>query len=190
MLKLLLKKQLSEVFKSYFYDAKKNRMRSKGAVIAWFLFFFVVMVGVLGGMFTALSLSLCGSLVGAGMGWLYFLLMSGIAIVLGAFGSVFSTYSGLYLSKDNDQLLSLPIPVRTIMTARLMNVYLMGLMYSATVLIPTLAVYWIVAGATVSNVLCGILFFLIVTIIILVALVQIMQKIGMWLSRQLDRRIR
>ena len=126
MRKLLLKKQLSEVFRSYFYDAKKNRMRSKGAVIAWFLFFFVVMVGVLGGMFTALSLSLCGSLVGAGMGWLYFLLMSGIAIVLGAFGSVFSTYSGLYLSKDNDQLLSLPIPVRTIISARLVNVYLMG----------------------------------------------------------------
>ena len=34
MLKVLLKKQLAEVFKSYFYDAKKNRMRSKGAVIA------------------------------------------------------------------------------------------------------------------------------------------------------------
>ena len=39
MLKVLLKKQLAEVFKGYFYDAKKNRMRSKGAVIAWFVFF-------------------------------------------------------------------------------------------------------------------------------------------------------
>ena len=29
MLKVLLKKQLAEVFKGYFYDAKKNRMRSK-----------------------------------------------------------------------------------------------------------------------------------------------------------------
>ncbi|MBR3059653.1 MAG: hypothetical protein IKG89_03490 [Oscillospiraceae bacterium] len=168
MLKLLLKKQLSEVFKSYFYDAKKNRMRSKGAVIAWFLFFFVVMVGVLGGMFTALSLSLCGSLVGAGMGWLYFLLMSGIAIVLGAFGSVFSTYSGLYLSKDNDQLLSLPIPVRTIISARLVNVYLMGTLYSAVVLLPMLIVYWIVAGAAAAKVICGLLLFLIVSFIVLI----------------------
>ena len=33
MLRILVKKQLSEVFKGYFFDAKKNRMRSKGAII-------------------------------------------------------------------------------------------------------------------------------------------------------------
>ncbi len=168
MLKILLKKQLAEVFKSYFYDAKKNRMRSKGAVIAWFLFFVLLMVALLGGIFTALALSLCGSLVQAGMGWLYFLLMGGIAIVLGAFGSVFNTYSGLYLSKDNDQLLSLPIPVRTIITARLVNVYLLGTLYSATVLLPMLIVYWAVAGVTASRMICGLLLFLIVSFIVLI----------------------
>ena len=104
MLKVLLKKQLTEVFRSYFYDAKKNKMRSKLAIAGWIVFFFVIMVGVLGGMFTFLSLSLCGSLVDAGMGWLYFTLMGGIAILLGAFGSVFNTYAGLYLAKDNSLL--------------------------------------------------------------------------------------
>ena len=29
MLKLLLKKQLTEIFRTYFYDAKKNKARSK-----------------------------------------------------------------------------------------------------------------------------------------------------------------
>ncbi len=168
MLKVLLKKQLAEVFKSYFYDAKKNRMRSKGAVIAWFVFFLVILIGILGGMFTALALTLCGSLEQAGMGWMYFLLMSGVAIVLGAFGSVFNTYSNLYLSKDNDQLLSLPIPVRTIITARLVNVYLMGTLYSATVLLPMLIVSWLTAGATAARVVCGLLLFLIVSFIVLI----------------------
>ncbi len=167
MLKVLLKKQLAEVFKGYFYDAKKNKMRSKAAIAAWIVFFVVIMVGMLGGIFTVLSLSLCGALTTIGMGWLYFLLMSGIAVVLGAFGSVFSTYSGLYLAKDNDLLLSLPIPVRTIMAARLMNVYLMGAMYSATVLVPALVVYWIVAGATAARVICGVLLLLIVTVLVL-----------------------
>ena len=168
MLKVLLKKQLAEVFKSYFYDAKKNRMRSKGAVIAWFVFFAVILVGFLGGMFTALSLTLCGSLVQAGVGWLYFLLMGGLAVVLGAFGSVFSTYSGLYLAKDNDQLLSLPIPVRTIITVRLANVYLMGTLYSAIVLLPTLIVYWTTAGGPAARVICGILLLLIVSFLVLI----------------------
>ena len=35
MLRILVKKQLAEVFKSYFYDAKKNRMRSKLAIAGW-----------------------------------------------------------------------------------------------------------------------------------------------------------
>ena len=167
MLKLLVKKQFAEIFKSYFYNAKKNKMRSKWGIVGWFIFFFVIMVGVLGGIFTFLSLSFCGELVQAGMGWLYFLLMGIIAIVLGAFGSVFNTYSGLYLARDNDQLLSLPIPVQTIITARLLNVYLMGAMYSATVLLPALIVYWIIAGITAARVICGLLLFLIVTVIVL-----------------------
>ena len=167
MLKLLVKKQFAEIFKSYFYNAKKNKMRSKWGIAGWFIFFFVIMVGVLGGIFTFLSLSFCGELVQAGMGWLYFLLMGIIAIVLGAFGSVFNTYSGLYLARDNDQLLSLPIPVQTIITARLLNVYLMGAMYSATVLLPALIVYWIIAGITAARVICGLLLFLIVTVIVL-----------------------
>ena len=167
MLGVLVKKQLAEVFKSYFYDAKKNRMRSKWAIAAWFLFFFVIMVGFLGGIFTALSLQLCGGLTAIGMGWLYFLLMSGIAILLGALGSVFNTYSGLYLSKDNELLLSLPIPVRTIVAARLINVYLMGAMYAATVLLPALIVYWAVAGATAARVICGLALLLIATVMVL-----------------------
>ena len=167
MLWILVKKQLAEVFKTYFYDAKKNRMRSKGAIAAWFVFFFVVMVGMLGGIFTGLSLSLCSGLTEVGMGWLYFLLMSEIAVLLGAFGSVFNTYATLYLSKDNDLLLSMPIPVRTIVTARLVNVYLMGTMYSSAVLIPALIVYWVTVGATAANVICGILLFFIVSLTVL-----------------------
>ena len=167
MLKVLLKKQLAEVFRSYFYDAKKSRMRSKWAIAAWFVFFFVIMVGLLGGMFTALALSLCGSLVQAGVGWLYFALIGGIAILLGAFGSVFNTYSGLYLAKDNDLLLSLPIPVRTIIAARLANVYLMGAMYSAVVLIPALIVYWIITGVSAAKMICGLVLLLVVTVFVL-----------------------
>lgn len=55
MLKLLLKKQLMEIFRSYYYDAKKNKARSKAATIAYIAMFAVLMVVVLGGIFTLLS---------------------------------------------------------------------------------------------------------------------------------------
>ena len=145
MVKTLLKKQLGEIFRTYFYDPKKNKPRSKVSTILFLLLFAFLMVGVLGGMFALLSCALCGAFVAVGMGWMYFCLMGLLAILLGAFGSVFNTYSGLYLSKDNDLLLSMPIPVRSIMVSRLLGVYLMGLMYSAVVILPAIIVYWVTA---------------------------------------------
>ena len=153
MLKILVKKQLGEIFRSYTYDAKKNRARSKDATIGFIIMFVLLMVVVLGGLFTFVSLSMCGPLVDVGLNWLYFTLMTMMAAFLGIFGSVFNTFSTLYMAKDNDLLLSMPIPVRTIMAARLVSVYLMGLMYSGVVLIPAIIVYWVVAGITVSAVL-------------------------------------
>lgn len=149
MLKILVKKQLGDIFRSYTYDAKKNRARSKEATIGFTVLFVVLMVGVLGGLFTLLSLAMCESMAQVGMSWLYFTIMTLLAAFLGIFGSVFNTYSTLYMAKDNDLLLSLPIPVRTIMAARLVGVYLMGLMYSAVVLLPAIIVYWVVVGITV-----------------------------------------
>ena len=168
MLKVLLKKQMTEVFRGFFYNRKTNKARSKANQIVLFSLFAFLMVGVLGGSFTAVALGVCFGLTSAGMGWLYFVLMSSIAVVLGAFGSVFNTYSGLYLPKDNDLLLSMPIPVRTIIVSRLLNVYLLGAMYSGVVMLPTLIVYWVIVGAAIQNVICGIVLFLIITIIVLI----------------------
>ncbi|MBR0082008.1 MAG: hypothetical protein IJP98_04630 [Clostridia bacterium] len=187
MLWLLLKKQFTEVFRSYFFDAKKNRMRSKGAIVAWFIFFFAIIVGMLGGMFTVLSVTLSLGLSEVGMNWLYFLLLCGIAIVLGAFGSVFNTFSGLYCAKDNDLLLSLPIPVRTIIASRLLNVYLLGTLYASTVLVPMLAVYWIVNGITFARLICGLLLYCIVTVTVLLlscGLGWVLAKISVKLKRK------
>ena len=143
MLKLLIKKQMMEIFRAYFYDAKKNTRRKIGSTIALFALYIVLMVGVIGGTFAFISVTLCKPFVSVGMGWFYFDLTGMIAIAIGAFGSVFSTYSGLYLSKDNDLLLSLPIPVSAIIASRLASVYLLGLMYSAVVSVPALIVYLI-----------------------------------------------
>lgn len=167
MLKVLLKKQLSEIFRSYFYDQKKNKARSKGTVIAYMVLFVVLIAGVLGGMFAGLSILLCGTMVAAGMDWLYFTMMGLLAVLLGAFGSVFNTYAGLYLAKDNDLLLSMPIPVRTIIAARLLGVYLMGLMYAGVVLLPAIVVYLVVAPFSVGRLLAGVLFFVLISLFVL-----------------------
>ena len=167
MLSVLLKKQLTEIFRNYFYNPKTNKARSKAAVAAYIVLFAVVMAVILGGMFTVLSAALCTPLTAAGLDWLYFALMALLATLLGAFGSVFNTYSGLYLAKDNDLLLSMPIPVNTLMASRLLGVYLMGLMYSGVVMLPAVIVYWVATPAPAAAVIGGVLLVFLLSVFVL-----------------------
>lgn len=187
MLKLLVKKQLFEIFRSYFYDAKKNKARTKGATIGYIVMFVLLMVCLLGTMFGVLSNTMCGPLAEMGMDWLYFVIMGMMAVFLGAFGSVFNTYSGLYLAKDNDLLLSMPIPVRVIMTSRLLSVYLMGLMYSGIVILPAILVYWFTVPVTAGRILGGVVLLVDISLFVLTlscALGWVVAKISLKLKRK------
>ena len=187
MLKVLLQKQLAEIFRTYFYNAKTNKARSRGATIAYLVGFALLMVGLLGGIFAYLSVSLCGALSAVGMDWLFFALMGLLAVFLGAFGSVFNTYSSLYLAKDNDLLLSMPIPVRTIMASRLLGVYLMGLMYSGVVILPAVIVYWIMISASAAAIVGGVLFIALISLFVLTlscALGWVVAKISLKLKNK------
>ena len=66
MLKTLLKKQMAEIFRNYFYDPKKNKMRSRGATAMYIALYVLLMAGVLGGMFALLSVRNCALLKTAG----------------------------------------------------------------------------------------------------------------------------
>ncbi len=185
MLKILVKKQLTEIFRSYFYDAKNNKARSKGATAAYLCFFAVLMIAVLGGIFASLAFSLCLPLSAAGANWLYFALTGLIAILLGTFGSVFSTYSALYLAKDNDLLLSMPIPVKTIIASRLLSVYLMGLMYSGVVMLPACVIYFIMVSSAPVIILSSLLFFALISIFVL----TLSCLLG-WVVAQISRKLK
>ena len=187
MLKLLLKKQLLEIFRSYYYDAKKNKARSRASIVMNLVGFALLMVVVLGGLFTFVSVKLCAPMAQAGMDWLYFALMGLLAVFLGVFGSVFNTYAGLYLAKDNDLLLSMPIPVSALLASRLLSVYLMGLMYSAFEIVPAVIVYWVVVGATLANVLGGVLLTLLISVFVMTlscALGWVVAKISLKLKHK------
>ena len=187
MLKLLLKKQMTEIFRNYFYNPKKNTARSKAGIIGYIILFIAIMAGLLGGMFTYLSMILCAPLSAAGMDWLYFALMGLLSVLLGVFGSVFNTYSCLYLSKDNDLLLSMPISVNVIMASRLLTVYLMGLMYSIVVILPAVIVYWVTATVSAGVILGGLLLILLISAFVLTlscALGWVVAKISLKLKNK------
>ena len=168
MFKTLLKKQIYEVFKSWFYNARTNKKRSTLSTVLLIALFAVLFVGLIGGSITMVLITVCPVLVYADCGWLYYAYAGAAAVMFGAFGSIFSTYSGLYLSKDNDMLFSMPIPTRLIISSRLVSVYLMGLMYSAVISVPTAVVYLFFAPVTVLSLLGGIAFVLFTSLLVFV----------------------
>lgn len=167
MLKQLLKKQLLEMFQNFFVDRKKNKGRSKASSIAMIVGYFVLICGLFGAMFSVFAYSML-PIVDRGYGWMFFCFMGIVAVAMGAFGSIFNTYSGLYLAKDNDFLISMPIPVGYIMASRLLGVYLMGTLYSALVIIPAIIVYLLHVPFSAKALICAILFVIIISLIVMI----------------------
>ena len=166
MLKQLLKKQLLEMFQNFFVDRKKNKGRSKASSAIMIVGYFVFICVVFGALFSFFASSLL-PVVDKGYDWMVFCFMGIIAVAMGAFGSIFNTYSGLYLAKDNDMLLSMPIPVGYIMASRLLGVYIMGTLYSALVIIPAVVVY-LSHSFTVKALIGSILLVIIISLIVMV----------------------
>ena len=168
MLRALIKKQYLECFRSYFVNPKTGKRRTRLGIFGMFVLFTVLML-FLTAMFFGLSFLLGEGLFEAGMDWLYFVLMGLLAIFLGAFGSVFNTYSTLYLSKDNEMLLAMPIPPSKLLLTRMTLVFGLSLLYSGLVWIPAVVYAWmfgtVSAWAVVFDILLILLIALFVTVI-------------------------
>ncbi len=145
MIRTLLKKQLMESFSYLFIDTKQNKRR-EGRSLALCAMIFVLLFASIGAMFFGMAKMLCEPLVTVGLGWLYFTLMSLMGLVLGVVGSVFTTYASLYIPKDNDLLLAMPIPTHLVLFTRLFGVYIVGLIYELAVMVPAVIV-WFTDGA-------------------------------------------
>ncbi len=140
MLKALLKKQMLEFISGFIMrgNAKKGTKNPKAVMIALFGFVFVTF------MFMFFSVAfMMSELIFDGYSWLYFSVFGILATLMGIFGSVFMTYHSLYEAKDNDLLLSMPIPSGMILFSRMAGLYLSAFFFEALVLLPVVIVYLI-----------------------------------------------
>lgn len=155
MIKALLKIRLRGLFHSMSQRAGKKR--STGMTVLLGLLFLYA-----GGAFCVLFGMMFFSLTpycDAGLNWLYFTIAYTMALALSIFGSVFTAQSQLYDAKDNELLLSMPIPPRLILLSRMAVLFGLNLLFSVLVLAPAGVVYGMYTEFTalglVSFLLCG-----------------------------------
>ncbi len=142
MFKTLLKKQFTELFQMYFINKKTGKARSSKSSVCFIILFVFILLS-LAFSFFALAGGVGAGILGKGVDWVYFSLLCLLSVLLGTFGSVFNTYSALYLPKDNEFLLSLPIPVYKLLSVRITEVYIMSLIYTSVMWIPSVVAYFI-----------------------------------------------
>ena len=147
MTKALFKKQLLEIFAFLFCDAKTGKRRT-GTNLLLVVGLYIFVFGYLAVAMYFLADMLAAPLISANFAWLYMAMSSILALVAGIVGGIFSCYTTLYAAKDNDLLLSLPIPPIRILIAKLSSIYLSILFYLLLVMIPATAVFFIHAPIT------------------------------------------
>ena len=167
MLGVLVKKELLDLFRSYFVNTKNGKGRGfLGS--AMYILGAIAIFGGLGIVFYIFFGSISMVLVPMGLSWLYFSIFALVAMALGVFGSVFNTYASLYLGKDNELMLSLPIPTETLLLSKLVTVYLMSLLYSGWVWIPAGLAFYKQASLSFLTILCPFLMTFVIALFVTV----------------------
>lgn len=125
---------------------------------------FILVLGYAGFAFMMMFALYFGELAAAffplGLGWLYFTLFLMAALVLMFVGSVFVTKSQLYEAKDNDFLLSLPIPPSYILASRMLMLLVFNYLIEIVVAAPALVMWLRVSPASALQLVSFVLLFL------------------------------
>jgi ABC-2 type transport system permease protein len=151
MLSALIKLRITEVFDLTFNITSSTGQKRKSRKPIIF-FVIIYLVGYLAYMMVNTFSSLLP--VGEkGYGNLYFTASVFGSFIITVMMLAISGEKELFESKDNDTLLSMPIPIRYILISRMSAMYLLNIFFSAVTLIPTAVIYWMRYGADIYGIL-------------------------------------
>ena len=154
MIKALLKKQLQELGLAFFRSSKTGKRRTRASAVGYGLLYGVLVV-VLMLCFASMAAPLGAVLLPEGLDWLYFAFTELTALLVSVLACAFTSYSGLFQSKDNELLLSLPIPPSVIFGVRVATVWLTSLLYLLMAWVPAVVCYGLLAPRPLVGVVCS-----------------------------------
>lgn len=164
MLKTLVSIRMKSILSGFLVRDKKKSSKGKMILSAVLIAYIII---VFGGLFTKLFDSLYTAFTAIGMEWLYFSVMGLFVFIFCIVGSVFVTQQQIFSAKDNDFLLSMPVPVRSILLSRLLSIVLLNYLYEVLVMGPGLGVYVFQGKINVIGLLIFLLTFLLMPFLVL-----------------------
>ena len=138
MFKTLLHKNFQEVGAMYFRSKKKGGVLSGGAKIGMVILYIFIYISMLAA-FAGISVALFTP-ISPENDWVVWSVVGIMAVVMATLINALTSYAQLYLARDNELLLSMPIKPSSILLTRSVSVYLMGVLYASMAWIPTIIV--------------------------------------------------
>lgn len=145
MMRTLLSIRFRALISGLMAQSRRRKKGGAGMTVLFTLLYLYVIIVVCG--MTAMTfLNLAGPYHALGLDWLYFAMAGMMGLGLAVIGSVFTTQSQLYDAKDNDLLLSMPVPPRTILLSRMVPLLALNLLFASIVMLPAMVVYAVVVA--------------------------------------------
>ena len=154
MFKALMRVQLASVIASLMRSSKGNEKRS-AASMALIALLFVFVIGVLAFAVGITFYVLAGPLNEAGLAWFYFAMAALTAFALCFIGSVFTTQQQLFSARDNELLLAMPVPPRSILGSRMVMLLLINYALELIVLLPAYIVWGVQIGFSAAGIIAA-----------------------------------
>lgn len=153
MLRTLLKINLQNLFLTMF-SGKSGKEKKKKKNPLTYILIAILAVYVIGALVASVSL-MFSSVAFAfgntdGLEWLYFALAGIMVFLLTFVGSVFMTQNLIFKAKDNELLLSMPVPTHYILFSRLTALIVLDFAYAVLIGAPLIGVYFYHHGFSAS----------------------------------------
>lgn len=160
MLKTLLRVRMASL-RAWLSGASRTKRSQSGGKAVLFALLMVYVFGAMGFFFYGMFSQLAGPFSQAGLSWLYFAIFAVMDLSLMVIGSVFMAKSQIYEAKDNDALLSMPIPPKYILASRMAMLLVINLLYGLMIAGPA-GIAWLTNGPGVGA--AGIIYFIILSV--------------------------
>ena len=160
MLGALIKKQFMELSTLFSFGKKRTQKGSTGGFAITMALYILIALSVGAGMM-GMALPLSDQLLGKGEDWKYFMLLDMLGVGLATLITMFNADLTLFRAKDNEILLSMPIPPGYILIARMLPLYFIALVLTGSVVVPEILIYRQTVGMGFGLVLLNVLILLI-----------------------------
>ena len=166
LLATLIKKQFMELATLFSFGKKRSKSGSAGGFVITLAIYVILGLSIGAGVST-LADEMGFELLGKGEDWKFFILMDIMGVLLGTLITMFTADLTLFRAKDNEMLLSMPIPPGYILLARMMPLCFISFIFVASTVIPTMMTYSKIIGFSAFTLISNIIMLIALTFLAL-----------------------